>query len=134
MKTSKILRCPLDLHFVLLPLTDQPPTATRKLDLSFPDGTLEWLLELFNQLGDIFCLLTREGKSVYVVSNPDYVKHVLVANHCNYTKGVGIDRVKILLGNGLMASEGDFWQRQRKLVQPAFHKTVLRGMLEAIRD
>ncbi len=134
MKTSKILRCPLDLHFVLLPLTDQPPTATRKLDLSFPDGTLEWLLELFNQLGDIFCLLTREGKSVYVVSNPDYVKHVLVANHCNYTKGVGIDRVKILLGNGLMASEGDFWQRQRKLVQPAFHKTVLSGMLEAIRD
>lgn len=118
---------------MLLPRSDHPPTAAQKLDLGFPDGTLEWLLELFKQLGDIFCLLTTEGKSVYVVSHPDYVKHVLVANHRNYTKGVGIDRVKILLGNGLMASEGDFWQRQRKLVQPAFHKAVLSGMLEVIR-
>lgn len=119
---------------MLLPHTDQPPTAARTLDLSFPDGTLEWLLELFQQLGGIFCLRTRQGKSVFVLSDPDYIKHVLVANHRNYTKGVGIDRVKILLGNGLMASEGSFWQRQRKMIQPAFHKTVLSRMLEGIRS
>ncbi len=95
---------------------------------------MEWLLDVFKELGDIFCLPTSKGKSIFVVSHPDYVKHVLVANHRNFTKGVGIDRVKILLGNGLMASEGNFWQRQRKLVQPAFHKTVLGGMVNAIRD
>ena len=44
----------------------------------------------------------------------------------------GIERVGILLGNGIMVSEGDLWRRQRKMIQPAFHRDVLARMLGRI--
>ena len=50
---------------------------------------------------------------------------MLVSNHRNYTKGVGLDRVKILLGNGIMTSEGELWKRQRYMMQPLFHRRVI---------
>jgi cytochrome P450 len=53
------------------------------------------------------------------------VKRVLVSNHKNYTKGSGLDRVKILLGHGIMTSEGDLWRRQRYMMQPSFHRRVI---------
>ena len=61
----------------------------------------------------------------WVVHHPDDVKRVMVTNHRNYTKGVGMDRVRLLLGNGLITSEGEFWRRQRRMMQPAFHRKVI---------
>ena len=61
----------------------------------------------------------------YVINHPEDIKRVLLSNHRNYTKGEGIDRVKILLGNGIMTSEGAFWRRQRRMMQPAFHRRVI---------
>jgi cytochrome P450 len=61
----------------------------------------------------------------YVINHPDDVKRVLLSNHRNYTKGLGMDQVKILLGNGIMTSEGDFWRRQRRMMQPAFHRRII---------
>ena len=61
----------------------------------------------------------------YVINHPDDIKRVLLSNHRNYTKGEGMDRVKILLGNGIMTSEGDFWRRQRRMMQPSFHRRVI---------
>jgi len=61
----------------------------------------------------------------YVIHHPDDVKRVLVSNHRNYTKGVGLDRVKILLGKGIMTSEGELWKRQRYMMQPLFHRRVI---------
>ena len=49
----------------------------------------------------------------------------MVGNHRNYTKGVGLDRVKILLGKGIMTSEGELWKRQRYMMQPLFHRRVI---------
>ena len=43
---------------------------------------------------------------------------MLLTNHPNYTNRDGMDRVKILLGNGIMTSEGDFWRRQRRPMRP----------------
>ena len=63
----------------------------------------------------------------WVISEPGWVRRVLTSNHRNYSKGVGIERVRVLLGNGLMASEGEQWRRQRRLMQPAFHKSALEG-------
>ncbi len=66
--------------------------------------------------------------SVYVVSHPDYVHRVLVGNSANYVKGSVMDVFRIALGNGLVTSEGDFWKRQRRLLQPAFHATQIEKM------
>jgi cytochrome P450 len=61
----------------------------------------------------------------YVINHPDDIKRVLLTNHRNYTKGEGMDRVKILLGNGIMTSEGAYWRRQRRMMQPSFHRRVI---------
>ena len=80
----------------------------------------------FEEFGDIYRVFAP-GRGVYnyVINHPDDIKRVLLSNHRNYTKGEGMDRVKILLGNGIMTSEGDFWRRQRRMMQPSFHRRVI---------
>src|SRR5262249_29543269 len=65
---------------------------------------------------------------VHLVFDPTSIEHVLVDNAKNYDKrSVGYDKLKLALGEGLLTSEGDFWRRQRRIVQPAFHRERLRG-------
>ena len=82
--------------------------------------------QCFARFGDVYRIFAP-GRGVYnyVINHPTDVKRVLLSNHRNYTKGEGMDRVKILLGNGIMTSEGAFWRRQRRMMQPAFHRRVI---------
>ncbi|HET7566034.1 MAG TPA: cytochrome P450 [Gemmatimonadaceae bacterium] len=59
---------------------------------------------------------------IYLLSRPEDIRDVLVTNHRNFRKARGLERAKLLLGNGLLTSEGDFHLRQRRLAQPAFHR------------
>jgi cytochrome P450 len=63
--------------------------------------------------------------SYYLLNDPAHVHHVLVGNHKNYTKSRNYRGLKLVVGQGLVTSEGDFWRRQRKLAQPAFHRQRL---------
>jgi cytochrome P450 len=104
----------------------QPPEADIRFDIGATDDTLERMSELFARYGDIYRVFAPGRKSyTFVINHPDDVKRVLVGNHRNYTKGVGLDRVKILLGNGIMTSEGELWRRQRYMMQPMFHRRVI---------
>lgn len=104
-------------------------------DISFNEDALQALTSAFAQHGDAFRIFSPAANShICVFSHPDHVRRVFVDNHTNYTKGIGIDRVRILLGNGIMASEGDFWRRQRKMIQPAFHRDVIAGMFAQIHE
>ena len=90
--------------------------------------------ECFARFGDVYRIFApSRGVYNYVINHPQDVKRVLLANHRNYTKGEGMDRVKILLGNGIMTSEGDFWRRQRRMMQPCFHRRVLDQFRDLIR-
>lgn len=110
-----------------------PPTAGEDLDI-LGATALPSLYRLFRRYGDIYRIYTPAfGRHVWLVSDPEAARHVLVVNHRNYVKGIGIERVRILLGNGLMASEGERWRRQRKMVQPAFHRTVLAALFDGMR-
>ncbi len=102
------------------------PGSEVRLDFSFPDGTLPMLVDLFHKFGDVYKLrsIDREPHT-YVVSHPNDASYILGKNYRNYDKGVGIERVNVLLGRGLMVSEGDLWKRQRKMIQPIFHRDVL---------
>ena len=111
----------------------QPPEAELQFDIGSTDDSLERMLELFARLGDIYrVFVPARGSYTYVIHHPDDVKRVLVANHRNYTKGVGLDRVRILLGKGIMTSEGELWKRQRYMMQPLFHRRVLGGFAGVI--
>jgi cytochrome P450 len=74
----------------------------------------------------------------YLLTDPDVVRHVLVDNAKAYTKSRNYLGLKVVLGEGLLTSEGEQWRRQRKLAQPAFHRTHLAGfadrMSRATRD
>ena len=106
-----------------------PPLASEPLDVSFSHNLLEKLSNHFAEYGDAFRARSAQTKGeIYVFSHPDHVEHVLVTGHQNYTKGIGIDRVGILLGNGLMVSEGELWRRQRRMIQPAFHPQMIAGL------
>ncbi|MEZ4300242.1 MAG: cytochrome P450 [Polyangiaceae bacterium] len=60
---------------------------------------------------------------VHLLSHPDHVRRVLVDEHRNYDKQTkGFNVLRLVLGNGLLTAEGDFWRRQRRIAQPAFHK------------
>ena len=59
---------------------------------------------------------------VFFISHPDYIEQVLVTDNRKFIKGRILRKNKQLFGNGLLTSEGDFWLRQRRLAQPAFHR------------
>ena len=93
------------------------------------------MIELFARHGDTYRVYVPARRSyTYVIHHPDDVKRVLVSNHRNYTKGVGLDRVKILLGKGIMTSEGELWRRQRYMMQPLFHRRVIGGFAALIAE
>ncbi len=85
---------------------------------------IQFFINQQKELGDIFQIKVPTRK-VIVVSNPEWIKYVLVDNNKNFTKSFAYDSIKIFLGNGLLTSEGEYWKRQRRLAQPAFHKEKL---------
>ena len=112
-----------------------PPGPAEGFDLGGSEETLSRLSRYFAEFGDIYRIFApSRGVYNYVINHPDDIKRVLLANHRNYTKGEGMDRVKILLGNGIMTSEGDFWRRQRRMMQPAFHRRIIDQFSSLIRD
>lgn len=67
---------------------------------------------------------------VYLLAHPDHVEHVLRDRPRNYLKD-GYEHIEIV-GNGLLASEGDFWRRRRRVAQPAFHRERLAAMADTM--
>src|SRR5580704_3969544 len=103
-----------------------PPGPTEGYDLGGSDESLTRLQDYFARFGDVYRIFApARGVYNYVINHPEDIKRVLLTNHRNYTKGEGMDRVKILLGNGIMTSEGAFWRRQRRMMQPSFHRRVI---------
>lgn len=94
---------------------------------------LDLFLESQATYGDI--VRFRFGPfTYYLVNDPDVVKHVLVDNPKGYTKSRNYLGLKLVLGDGLLISESDHWRRQRKLVQPAFHRERLAGFARSMSE
>src|SRR5579863_4359736 len=112
---------------------NSPPEAEQQFDVGSTDDSLERMIELFARHGDTYrVFVPARGSYTYVIHHPDDIKRVLVSNHKNYTKGIGLDRVRILLGKGIMTSEDELWRRQRYMMQPFFHRRVITGFAQII--
>jgi cytochrome P450 len=59
----------------------------------------------------------------FVITHPDQIEDVLINNSRKFIKGRVLRANRHLFGNGLLTSEGDFWLRQRRMMQPAFHRS-----------
>ena len=77
--------------------------------------------------------------SAFFLFEPTDIRRVMMEDSTQYTKTTrGYEKLRLLLGNGLVTSEGDFWLRQRRIAQPAFHRKCIEGfadsMVSAARD
>ncbi|MCA9704894.1 MAG: cytochrome P450 [Myxococcales bacterium] len=81
--------------------------------------------------GDAVCF--RVGPIRFMsVADPELAHHVLIRNHRNYVKSRSYRGLRLVLGNGLVTSEGEHWRRQRKLAQPAFHRQRLAQLAQTM--
>ena len=86
---------------------------------------LKLYMDARREYGDIVRLRSMPPFFWHSLAHPDDIDHVLRRNATNYPKGFFNEWLSILVGNGLLTSEGDFWLRQRRLTQPAFHRKRL---------
>jgi cytochrome P450 len=83
------------------------------------------------QYGDLAA--TRMGPfRIVLIYHPDAIEELLVTRSRDFVKSPGVQLLRPLLGDGLLLSEGDTWLRQRRLVQPAFHRQRVAGYGEAM--
>ena len=76
--------------------------------------------------------LSFSGRRVHLVSHPDLIEEVLVGSARRYVKGIALDRARRLLGNGLLTAAGADHLRQRRMIQPLFHKQHVQGFATAM--
>jgi len=102
------------------------PGPEEPFDLGASEETLERVRRYLAEYGEFFRVYSPRRRSyTYFVNDPDAIKRILLTNHRNYVKGVGTDQISILLGRGIMTSNGEYWLRQRRMLQPAFHRRVI---------
>jgi cytochrome P450 len=88
----------------------------------FGRDLLGFFVECAGRYGDIV-RVRLAGSTAYLLNHPDLMEEVLVGQNRNFIKHTFFWRhVRAIFGDGLLTSEGDFWRRQRRLAQPAFHR------------
>ncbi|HTK03977.1 MAG TPA: cytochrome P450 [Candidatus Eisenbacteria bacterium] len=88
------------------------------------------LLRAAREHGDVSRLTLVEKFSL--LNHPDDVRHVLLTRYDAFAKTRLTVRIKPIVGDGLLTSDGEFWRRQRKLAQPAFHRTRLASFADTM--
>ena len=87
---------------------------------------LPFLGKLSDKHGDIvpFC---AKGERIWLVNDIDTIEHILIKNPDNYLRGTGFSKLRMLLGEGLLSSDGAHHKRHRTMAQPSFHKRSIEG-------
>ncbi|MDF1505587.1 cytochrome P450 [Roseisolibacter sp. H3M3-2] len=116
------------------PLPDAPGPRARypgEFLRAMARDPLAFLTGLRDHHGDV-ARFRMAGRTMVLLSHPDMVRDVLVAEQRRYARGYRYRTLKLLLGEGLLTSEGAFHLRQRRLAQPAFHRERVAGYARAM--
>lgn len=90
-------------------------------------NTLGFLDDVAKTYGDFVPMRTFMSTS-YLLNHPKHIEHVLQTNYRNYRKTKMMEKFKPILGEGLFISEDNLWTRQRRLIQPSFHRQRVEAM------
>jgi len=107
----------------------RPPGPGQPVALGIDAATLDTLQRLTAEYGDTVGMQRPNGRLAYFINDPADVRRILIKRHHKYLKGPGFERVKMLLGNGLIVSDGDIWRRSRTMIQPAFSRQKVHRLL-----
>lgn len=100
----------------------------------FPN-VLDFYLSFQKKYGDYIRLQAPFGNKWYLLTHPSAVEHVLQKNQQNYEKpDLFVKPTSLLVGQGMLTSSGDFWMKQRRLAQPAFHKKMIITLASTIEQ
>jgi cytochrome P450 len=112
-----------------------PPGPKTKIPLghlfSFRRDSIGFLKKIADEYGDVVHFKIGPIRIV-LLNHPDFIKEVLTTQHRNFVKGRPLEMAKELLGEGLLTSEGDFHKRQSRLIQPAFHRSMIESYVPAL--
>ena len=93
-----------------------------------PTGFLLRMAETYGEVVD----LRFASRHVYLLSGPADIEALLVSQHRKFVKGTALQATRRVLGQGLLTSEGDFHLRQRRLIQPIFHRQRITAYAEGM--
>ncbi|MBV9108990.1 MAG: cytochrome P450 [Gemmatimonadetes bacterium] len=100
---------------------------------AFRRDPLDFLERVHRRYGDVARF--RFGpRRLYLLAHPELVRDVLVTRHRNFIKSKALQRARVVLGNGLLTSEGEVHLRQRRMAQPAFHRERIAALGETMVD
>jgi cytochrome P450 len=113
-----------------MPTTERvtpPPPVARGLPVvgvlpEFARDRLGFLERVARDAGDVVELQFKPVFTSYFVNDPALIEQVLVKNAANFTKDIFLQKLRVWLGMSLLTAEGDYWKRQRRLLQPSFHR------------
>ncbi len=112
-----------------------PLTKFLKHSLEILKNPLPFHNKNFVEQGDVFRLKIGFSNSVVFIRDAALAEYVLQKNQKNYTKSkIQTEDLAKYVGKGLLTAEGEHWKKQRKLIQPAFHKKQLENLLESIKS
>ncbi len=100
----------------------------------FLNNPINFVNKSMDKFGETYTATVGTNKLI-LTKNPDFINHVLRKNHKNYMRSdMTAKRGAQFFGRGLLFSNGDYWLRQRRLIQPAFHRDKLKGLYQNIQQ
>ena len=90
---------------------------------------LQFLINATQEYGAVVKLGAMGPQQLYLVSDPNHVRYILHENSDNYIKGKNFQIIKQIIGEGLAVKEGSSWKRERRLMQPTFHRQRVGAMV-----
>lgn len=90
--------------------------------LAFRRDTLHYIQKMAREYGEVVHFRFGPKRHVYLLTNPDQIKEVLVTKQAHFRKAKGLQVARAAVGDGILTSEGEKHMRQRRLMQPAFHR------------
>ena len=95
----------------------------------FLNNPIKFISKSMDAFSGTYSAALRTNRKIILTKNPNFINYILKENQRNYKKSeLATERAVELFGKGLLFSNGDYWLRQRRLIQPAFHREKLQGL------
>ena len=97
----------------------------------FLNNPVKFIAKSMDKFNGTYTATLGLNKKIIVTQNPDFIQYVLKDNHKKFKKSeLTTKNAVTLFGDGLLFSNGEFWLKNRRFIQPAFHKEKLAGLYD----